>query len=69
MKYVRQPRLENIDQPVDNDLSAYCDRLGDALKNQILEAQEGTKFPVELHDSIKKYSWTGLVDHLWHTIQ
>ena len=69
VEYVRQPRLENIDQPVDNDLSAYCDRLGDALKNQILEAQEGTEFPVELHDSIKKYSWTGLVDHLWHTIQ
>ena len=69
MKHVKQPRLENIDQPVESDLSAYCDRLADALKNQILEAHEGVEFPLELHNSIKKYSWTGLFERLWQTIQ
>ena len=69
VKHVKQPRLENIDQPVESDLSAYCDRLADALKNQILEAHEGVEFPLELHNSIKKYSWTGLFERLWQTIQ
>ena len=69
VKYVKQPRLENIDQPVESDLSAYCDRLADALKNQIFEAREEAEFPLELHESIKKYSWTGLVERLWQTVQ
>ena len=38
VKHVKQPRLENIDQPVESDLSAYCDRLGEALKKQILKS-------------------------------
>ena len=69
VKHVKQPRLENIDQPVESDLSAYCDRLADALKNQIMEARERVEFPSELHDSIKKYSWTGLFERLWEMIQ
>ena len=69
VEYVKQPRLENIDQPVESDLSAYCDRLADALENQIMDARERAEFPAELHDSIKKYSWTGLVERLWQTIQ
>ena len=32
VEYVKQPRLENIDQPLESDLSAYCDRLAEALK-------------------------------------
>ena len=69
VEYVKQPRLENIDQPVESDLSAYCDRLADALKNQMMRARDRTEFPVELHESIKKYSWTELVERLWQTIQ
>ena len=69
VEYVKQPRLENVDQPVESDLSAYCDRLADALKNQIFEAREEAEFPLELHESIKKYSWTGLVKRLWQTFQ
>ena len=69
VEYVKQPRLENIDQPVEKDLSAYCDRLAEALKNQIKGARERAELPDELHESIKKYSWTGLVERLWQTVQ
>lgn len=69
IEYIQQPRLENIDQPVENDVSAYCDRLAEALKKQINEARKRKGLPNELHESIKNYSWTSLVDRLWHTIQ
>ena len=69
VEYVKQPRLENIDQPVEKDLSAYCDRLAEALKNQIKGARERAELPDELNESIKKYSWTGLVEGLWQTVQ
>ena len=69
VEYVKQPRLENIDQPVEDDLSAYCDRLAEALKKQIKGARERAELPDGLHESIKKYSWTGLVERLWQTIQ
>ena len=67
--YVKQPRLENVDQPVESDLSAYCDRLAEALKIQIKRARERAELPEKLHESINKYSWTGLVERLWQTIQ
>ncbi len=69
VEYVKQPRLENVDQPVESDLSAYCDRLAEALKKQIKRARESAELREELHESINKYSWTGLVDRLWQTIQ
>ena len=69
VEYVKQPRLENIDQPVEDDLSAYCDRLAEALKKQIKGARERAELPDELHESIKKYSWTGLIERLWQTVQ
>ena len=69
VEYVKQPRLENVDQPVESDLSAYCDRLAEALKKQIKRARERAELPEELHESINKYSWTGLVERLWQTIQ
>ena len=69
VEYVKQPRLENVDQPVESDLSAYCDRLAEALKKQIKRARESAGLREELHESINKYSWTGLVDRLWQTIQ
>ena len=69
VEYVKQPRLENVDQPVENDLSAYCDRLAEALKKQIKRARERAELREELHESINKYSWTGLVERLWQTIQ
>ena len=68
VEYVKQPRLENVDQPVESDLSAYCDRLAEALKKQIKRARESAELREELHESINKYSWTGLVDRLWQTI-
>ncbi len=68
VEHVKQPRLENIDQPVEGDLSAYCDRLGEALKRQINRARERAELPDELHESINKYSWTELVERLWQTI-
>ena len=69
VEYVKQPRLENIDQPVEDDLSAYCDRLAEALKKQIMGARERAELPDGLHESIKKYSWTGLIERLWQTVQ
>ena len=69
VEYVKQPRLENVDQPVESDLSAYCDRLAEALKKQIKRARERAELPEKLHESINKYSWTGLVERLWQTIQ
>jgi len=69
VEHVKQPRLENVDQPVESDLSAYCDRLAEALKKQIKRARERAEIPKELHGSINKYSWTGLVERLWQTIQ
>ena len=69
VEYVKQPRLENVDQPVESDLSAYCDRLAEALKIQIKRARERAELPEKLHESINKYSWTGLVERLWQTIQ
>jgi glycosyltransferase involved in cell wall biosynthesis len=69
VEYVKQPRLENVDQPVEKDLSTYCDRLGEALKKQVKRAREQSELPEELHESIKKYSWTELVERLWETIQ
>ncbi|MBB6444476.1 glycosyltransferase family 4 protein [Bacillus benzoevorans] len=69
VEYVKQPRLKNIDQPVENDLPAYCDRLAEALKKQIKGASERAELPKEVYDSIKIYSWTGLVERLWQTIQ
>ena len=53
MEYVKQPRLENVDQPVESDLLAYCDRLAEALKKQIKRARERAELPDELHESIR----------------
>lgn len=66
--YIQLPRLVNQDQPLAEDLPAYCDRLAQAILRQADRYRQKPKQAESYQEEIKLNSWPGLVDHLLSSI-
>lgn len=64
IKYVPLPRIYDTDKPVKEDLPEFKENLKKAILCQIEKVREKRKFPKEIEDKIKSFSWEGLVDKM-----
>lgn len=62
ISYVDLPRLINQDEPVEEDLPAFYDRLQLAIEDQILRVQEKPEFTEEVQQAILNSSWPQLIE-------
>lgn len=67
--YVDLPRLRNQDEPINSDLPAFYQRLGNALEYQIKNVEQKISFPEEVKKSVLTNSWPQLIDHIEDVIK
>ncbi|MCH4009274.1 glycosyltransferase family 4 protein [Companilactobacillus sp.] len=64
ISYVDLPRLVNQDEPLEEDLPAFYDRLDHALREQIEGAMNKPDFPEDLQKSVLTNSWPQLIKRI-----
>lgn len=71
IEYVDLPLLKNVDQPVEEDLPAYVERIAQAIVKQIgrVLSDKGRAWPPQLVEEINGHSWQGLVNEISQEIQ
>jgi len=69
IKYVPLPRIYDTDKPVEEDLPEFKENLKKAILCQIEKVREKKKFPKEIEDKIKSFSWEGLVEKMNNFIE
>ncbi|MDK6805863.1 glycosyltransferase family 4 protein [Aerococcus sp. UMB7834] len=64
IEYIHLPGLVNQDEPVAEDLPAYCEALAQAIVRQANRFRQKPQLAASYKEEIRKNSWPGLVDYL-----
>jgi glycosyltransferase involved in cell wall biosynthesis len=60
IEYVTMPGIYDTDKPIEEDIPAFIDRLGEALLLQASRIRADTKISPEIQEEIKTHTWTNL---------
>ena len=64
IKYVKLPRIYNVDKPVEEDLPEFRDRLKSAILEQVENVRANRELPIQMKGKINSFSWDGLVGRM-----
>lgn len=64
IKYVKLPRIIDVDKPVKEDLPEFKENLKNALLEQIEKVRIKKDFNNDIKEKIRSLSWEGLVDNM-----
>lgn len=64
IKYVKLPRIYDVDKPVKEDLPRFKEDLKDAILCQIQKIREKQEFSKEIKEEIESFSWKGLISRI-----